>query len=520
VTARPGPVCLVVLDGWGIAEPGPGNAIALARTPIYDRLAHDGWVAALAASGPAVGLPAGQMGNSEVGHLTLGAGAAVPQTLTLIDEQVRQGALRDNAVIVRSLTATERVHLIAMVSDGGVHSSLHHLLAIIELARSLGTRDLVVHAITDGRDTAPDSATGFMSILSDALVDGGRVGTLCGRWWAMDRDRRWERTQASYDLLVHGRAAHHEPSALAAVEAAYTRGETDEFIAPTLVGGEARIRADDSVLCVNFRPDRMRQLVRALAEPGFGEGDGPLPGWRGRGDAGPVRRVATMTAYQRDWSYPVAFPAAHAPATLGAAVQQAGLTQLRIAETEKYAHVTYFFNGGREEPYEGETRVLVPSRRDVPTYDLAPEMSARPIAAALAQGLRDACPALVVLNLANADMVGHTGSLEATIAAVQTVDGCLGEITAAVHAAGGTCLITADHGNAEQMRDPDGGPCTTHTTNPVPLIVSPPMAALRTHGSLADVAPTVLALLGCATPPGMDGTPLLAGRWVLEQPGR
>ena len=505
-----GPVCLVVLDGWGIAPPGPGNAIALARTPTYDRLSREGAVARLDASGRAVGLPAGQMGNSEVGHLTLGAGRAVPQTLTLIDEQVARRALGANTVLVDALGASERVHLIALVSDGGVHSSLHHLLAIVLLARELGTPDLVVHAITDGRDTAPDSARGFITELDDALAGAGRIGSLCGRWWAMDRDGRWERTQATYDMLVHARASHHFAGAVPAIEAAYARGETDEFIAPTLVGADGHIRPDDSVLCVNFRPDRMRQLVRALAEPGFGSGTELLPGWRGRDGSGPVRPLSTMTAYRSDWSYPVAFPGAHPPTTLGAAVQEAGLSQLRIAETEKYAHVTYFFNGGREQPYEHERRILIPSRRDVPTYDLAPEMSARGIADALVGALEAERPAFVVLNLANADMVGHTGSLPATIAAVETVDASLARIIGAVGAVGGVCLVTADHGNAEVMLDRRDRPCTTHTTDPVPCLLAPADAPLRALGSLADVAPTALQLLGLPIPVAMTGEPLLA----------
>jgi len=499
------------MDGWGIAPPGPGNAIALAHTPVFDELWASNPHAALAASGPAVGLPEGQMGNSEVGHLTLGAGAVVPQTLTVINDAVSGGELASNEVVRAALTAGERVHLLGLVSAGGVHSAFEHLRALIELAGRIGVPDLVVHCFTDGRDTSPNAGEGYLRMLEEWFGDArvGRVASVVGRYFAMDRDRRWERVQAAYDLLVHSRAQHHSPDARAAARAAYGRGETDEFITPSAVGAEGAIRAQDSVLCFNFRPDRMREIVRALAEPGFGEGAEDLPGWRGRGGASPVRRLATMTEYQHDWPYPVAFRSARAADTLGAVVARAGARQLHVAETEKYAHVTYFFNGGEEQPLRGERRELVASQRDVPTYDLKPEMSARGVAAAFEQAFAEERPRFSVINFANADMVGHTGAIPATVTAVEMVDECLGRVVSAVHDAGGACAITADHGNAEQMLEPDGDPSTAHSLNPVPLIVTARGVSLSGEGTIADVAPTVLALLGIEQPLAMSGHSLL-----------
>jgi len=503
--------CLIVLDGWGIATEGPGNAIGQAHKPNFDRLWAEYPHAALEASGPSVGLPDGQMGNSEVGHLTLGAGAVVPQTLTLIDNAVAAGALASNEVLRDALTASERIHLMGMVSDGGVHSGFGHLHALITLAAELQVRDLVIHCFTDGRDTSPTSGEAYLGTLEQwcRQAGGGRVATVVGRYWAMDRDRRWERTQDAYDLLVHGRAEHHSPDAPSAARAAYARGETDEFIRPTTVGDEGRIRSADSVLCFNFRPDRMREIVRALAEPGFGGGSEELPGWRGRGGAAPVKRLTTMTVYQKGWSYPVAFTAAHPATTLGAVIEAAGERQLHVAETEKYAHVTYFFNGGRERPYDGERRELVPSQRDIPTYDHKPQMSARGITDAFLRAFAEDRPRFSIINFANADMVGHTGVIPAAITGVETIDACLPRVARAVHEAGGVCVITADHGNAEHMLDPGDRPNTAHSLNPVPLIVTSNGLRLKATGSLADVAPTVLALLGIEPPKEMTGRSLL-----------
>ena len=325
----------------------------------------------------------------------------------------------------------------------------------------------------------------------------------------MDRDHRWERTQAAYDLLVHGRADYHEPDASSAARAAYRRGETDEFISPTLVGREGIIRPGDSVLCLNFRADRMRQLVRALAEPSFDQGREDLPGWQGRENVRPVRKLATLSEYQHGWLYPVAFPPVLPADTLAAAISRTGATQLHVAETEKYAHVTYFFNGGVELALAGERRELVSSRRDVPTYDHAPQMSARAITDAFLTAFAEDEPRFSIINFANADMVGHTGDMAATITAVETVDACLNDIVQAVEDAGGECLITADHGNAEDMLTPDGGPNTAHSANPVPLIITARGLDLAGQGTLADVAPTVLALLGINAPAAMSGHSLL-----------
>jgi 2,3-bisphosphoglycerate-independent phosphoglycerate mutase len=509
-------LCLVVLDGWGLAEPGPGNAVSLARTPVFDELWESFPHTTLAASGRAVGLPDGQMGNSEVGHLNLGAGAVVRQDLVRIDDAIADGSLAENGVLKAAMAGDAespppaRVHLLGLVSDGGVHSSLGHLRALIGIGRVLGVKDLVVHAFTDGRDTPPHAGVGYLAELDG--TPGARVGSVVGRYWAMDRDRRWDRTQRAYDLLVHGRAPHHAPTGEQAVSEAYARNETDEFIEPVLVGEEARIRPGDSVIAFNFRPDRMRQLSRALAEPRFGEGpDGELelPGWTGRGGTAPLSRYATLTEYEEDWSYPVVFAPERPATTLAAMLARAGAAQLHVAETEKYPHVTYFFNGGLEAPLEGERRELVASPRDVPTYDHKPQMSACKAAGAFVSAWLQDRPKFGIVNFANADMVGHTGVIPAAVEAIETVDRCLGAVVAAVEATGGACLVTADHGNAEQMLEPDGTPNTAHSLNPVPLILTIRGISLREGGVLADVAPTVLALLGIEQPPEMTGHSLV-----------
>ncbi len=506
---------LIVLDGWGLAEAGPGNAVSLARTPVFDELWAGYPHATLSAWGRAVGLPEGQMGNSEVGHLNLGAGAVVRQDLMRIDDAIADGELARNEVLRAALTGARRVHLLGLVSDGGVHSSLEHLRALIGLAQELQAPDVVVHAFTDGRDTLPHSGAAFLAELD--AVEGARVGTLVGRYWAMDRDRRWDRTARAYELIVAGRAEHSAGNGEEAVRDAYARGETDEFIEPTLVGGEARIGPEDSVLCFNFRPDRMRQLVRALAEPGFGsDPNEELPGWPGRGGApggwGPVRRLATLTRYEEGWPYPVAFAPEHPASTLAEVLAASGARQLHVAETEKYAHVTYFFNGGDEAPQQGERREMVPSPRDVPTYDRKPQMSAEEAARAFVAAWSEGDFRFGIINFANADMVGHTGVIEAAVKAVETVDECLGKVVAAVHESGGACVITADHGNADNMLEPDGSANTAHSMNPVPLIVTSAAAELHGEGGiLADVAPTILEMLGIAKPAAMTGTSLIAG---------
>ncbi len=510
--------CLVVLDGWGMAEPGPGNAISLAQTPVFDELWSTYPHTTLSASGRAVGLPDGQMGNSEVGHLNLGAGAVVRQDLVRIDDAAADGSLAQSEALRAAFADAERVHLLGLVSDGGVHSSLAHLRALIELGRTLAARDLVVHAFTDGRDTLPHAGAAFLAELD--RTQGVRVGSVVGRYWAMDRDRRWERTQRAYDMLVHSRAPYHADSGEQAVRDAYARGETDEFIEPTLVGVEAAIRPGDSVIAFNFRPDRMREITRALAEEGFGAhppvdpaSAEELPGWTGRGGAPAIARYTTLTRYEEGWPYPVVFSPEHPASTLPEVLEHAGASQLHVAETEKYAHVTYFFNGGDETAMRGERRELVPSARDVPTYDHKPQMSAREAAAAFVGAWRADEPRFGIINFANADMVGHTGVIEAAVKAVETVDECLGEVVSAVHERGGVCVVTADHGNADHMLEPDGSPNTQHSLNPVPLILTSAGASLRAQGGiLADVAPTVLDVLGIEQPAQMTGRSLIEGR--------
>jgi 2,3-bisphosphoglycerate-independent phosphoglycerate mutase len=517
--------CLVVLDGWGLAAPGPGNAVSLAHTPVFDELWATYPHTTLTACGRAVGLPDGQMGNSEVGHLNLGAGAVVRQDLTRINDVVVDGVLGENPVVCDALTCSERVHLIGLVSDGGVHSSLGHLQALIELAGVLGTSELVIHCFTDGRDTLPESGVDHVELLEKWCRELGekggsaRVASVIGRFYAMDRDRRWERVQAAYDLLVHGRGEHHAATAAQAVRQAYERGETDEFITATRVGEEGHIRPWDSVLCFNFRPDRMREITRALAEPDFGETGEALPGWSGRGGIEPVERYTTLTEYEEGWPYPVAFPPERPAVTLGSVLAAGGAKQLHVAETEKYPHVTYFFNGGEEQPYDGERRELVPSPRDVATYDQKPEMSAEGATAAFLRAWHEQQPRFAIVNFANPDMVGHTGVIPAAVKAIETVDGCLGELVRAVHEAGGACVITADHGNADHMLEPDGSPNTAHSMNPVPLIVTlPDIALLAEDGILADVAPTVLELLGVEQPEAMSGRSLIEHGPVSSRP--
>jgi 2,3-bisphosphoglycerate-independent phosphoglycerate mutase len=500
-------VCLVVLDGWGLAEPGDGNAVSLADTPVFDRLWADSAHTTLTAKGEAVGLPEGQMGNSEVGHLNLGAGAIVPQDLARIDAAVEDGSLAANDVLREAMEGADRVHLIGLVSDGGVHASMRHLQALIELGAERGVPDLVVHAFTDGRDTSPHGGEHYLESVAGWCEAAGnaRVGSVIGRYFAMDRDKRWDRVQQAYDLLVHGTAEHHADTAPDAARAAYDRDETDEFIAATTVGEEARIRPGDSVIGFNFRPDRMREITLALAHPEFGDVE--------RGDGGLIERYATMTSYEEDWEHPVAFPPHRPKTTIAKVLADRGLAQLHVAETEKYPHVTYFFNGGEETAYPGEVRELVPSPRDVATYDEKPEMSAREATDAFLGRWSEQAFAFAIINFANPDMVGHTGVIAAAVTAVETVDACLGRIVEAVHGTGGACLVTADHGNCDEMLEDDGSPDTAHSLNPVPFMVTTPAGeavSLVGEGILADVAPTALALLGIEQPPEMTGRSLLA----------
>jgi 2,3-bisphosphoglycerate-independent phosphoglycerate mutase len=510
--ASTSPLVLLVLDGWGIRADRDNNAIALARTPVYDELLRRYPHAQLIASGEAVGLPAGQMGNSEVGHMNMGAGRIVYQDLTRIDKSIRDGELFENATFAaamdRCTDGRHALHFIGLLSDGGVHSSQQHLHALLDMAARRGVSRVFVHVITDGRDTSPTGGVRYLDQLRQALgrAGVGRIASLGGRYYAMDRDKRWERTGIAYEAIDRGRAGTTTQDPIAAVRASYETGVTDEFIKPMVVvdaegAPVGPIRDGDSVIFFNFRADRARQLTRAIALDEF---DGF--------DRGPRPRVhyATMTVYDRTFGLPVAFHPQTFSGNFADVLAAHAATNLRLAETEKYAHVTYFFNCGREEPYPGEDRLLVPSQK-VATYDLKPEMSAPGITDALVADLGAGTHQTVICNFANADMVGHTGSLEATVAAVETLDRCLGRILTALRSAGGRAIVTADHGNAEQMWDAVlKAPHTAHTSNPVPVILCDESFVGRPlrDGTLRDVAPTMLALLGIERSKEMTGSPL------------
>jgi 2,3-bisphosphoglycerate-independent phosphoglycerate mutase len=500
------PVVLLICDGWGWAPLSEGNAIARARKPVFDRwICKEPWTL-LEASGEAVGLPAGLMGNSEVGHLNLGAGRMVPQDLLRIDLAIRDGSFFENPALIAAAEKASQpgatLHLIGLVSDGGVHSHERHLLALLELSRRRGVPRVALHVFTDGRDTPPRSALTYLARLEAALAaSGGRIATVSGRYFAMDRDTRWDRVARAHDALVAGRGLA-AGSAREAIEAAYARGEGDEFIQPTVISGPAPpgMRDGDGGVFFNFRADRARQLTRALTDPSFAE----FPR-----TAGPRLSLACFTEYKKEFGLPVAFPPLTLDGILADAWAAHGIANLRLAETEKYAHVTYFFNGGVERAYPGEERVLVPSWKGA-TYDLHPQMSAREITDELCRALsRTDLPAIVV-NYANADMVGHTGKLAETIAAIETLDGCFGRVEAAAREAGAILLMTADHGNAEKMIDPETGqPHTAHTTNPVPFVVVNSGERVRlSPGTLADVAPTILRLQEVPAPAPMTGRDL------------
>ena len=501
-------VLLVICDGWGEAPPSAGNAISLARTPTFDRWRRDHPGTTLEASGEAVGLPAGLMGNSEVGHLNLGAGRMVPQDLLRIDLALRDGSFFENPALIEAIDGAKRtgrtVHLMGLVSDGGVHSHERHLKGLIELARRRGAPRLRVHVFTDGRDTPPRSALRYLERLEMELpAAGGEVATVSGRYFAMDRDSRWDRVLRAWKALRFGDGLR-APTARAAVEEAYARGETDEFVAPTVVerGGApvGTIEDGDSVVFFNFRADRARQLTRAFTEPDFREFD--------RGGRPDVRFVC-FTEYKKEFGLPVAFPTPALDRILGAVWADAGVRNLRLAETEKYAHVTYFFNGGIEAPFPGEERLLVPSWRGA-TYDLHPQMSAPEIANEAVRAMGAERFGAIVVNFANADMVGHTGRIAETVAAIETLDRCFARLDEAAREERWDIVMTADHGNAEQMIDPGTGePHTAHPTNRVPLVIAgDSVRRLAPGGALADVAPTLLALQGLPVPGEMTGRDL------------
>ena len=484
-------VTLVVLDGWGCAPPGPGNAVELARTPVFDRLWREHPHTTLAASGEAVGLPPGQMGNSEVGHLTIGSGRILFQDLQRVNAAVRDGSFFENAALVAAFErARERggaVHLLGLVSKGGVHSHLDHLQALLELARRRGMEERTwIHAFTDGRDVSPTSAVSDLAELPPE-----RLATVVGRYYAMDRDQRWERTQKALGAITLG-AGSPSHNVLEDVQRSYDAAITDEFLEPIVVDGAPRLAPNDAAIFFNFRPDRGRQLAQKLVEAGVD--------------------LTTMTRYSDELDVPAAFGEQVVEQTLAETLAAADARQLHVAETEKYAHVTYFFNGGVEQAWPGEMRILVPSPRDVPSYDHKPEMSAREVATRFA-GEIGAGYRFAVINFANPDMVGHTGSIPAVTTAVEVADECLGVVVEATHAAGGVCLVTADHGNAEQMLEPDGvSPHTAHTTNPVPLILTLSDVTLKSSGELSDLAPTALRLLGSDIPAEMSGRSLVCER--------
>ena len=483
-------VTLVILDGWGCAPPGPGNAVELASTPVFDRLWRDYPHTRLAASGEAVGLPAEQMGNSEVGHLTIGSGRVLDQDFQRVNRSVADGSLYENEKLVSAFRrARERggnVHLLGLVSHGGVHSHIDHLRALLELGRREDMLDRTwIHALTDGRDVSPHSAVNDLAELPDE-----RIATIGGRYYGMDRDARWERTDRALDAMLHRGDSAGAGTAVELVQRSYDAGVTDEFIEPLWRDGRPALEpARDALIFFNFRPDRARQLSQRLGEL---QSD-----------------VTTMTKYREDFDFPVAFPEQSVDMVLAQVLAEHDVRQLHTAETEKYAHVTYFFNGGREDEFPGETRILVPSPRDVPSYDRKPEMSADELADRFVSEIAGDY-AFAVVNFANPDMVGHTGVIPAVVEAVETADRCLGRVVEATGRRGGICLVTADHGNAEKMLESDGvSPFTAHTTNPVPLIATEKGLKLRDHGELSDLAPTVLDLLGFAKTLQMSGESLI-----------
>jgi 2,3-bisphosphoglycerate-independent phosphoglycerate mutase len=498
------PLMLVVLDGFGLAPAGPGNAVALADTPNFDRYWADAPHTQLEASGLAVGLPIGQMGNSEVGHLNLGSGRVVMQSLTYIDSTIADATFYQNSALLDCYRACKgtTLHIMGLVSRGGVHSELSHLFALLELARREKMRDVCVHVFTDGRDTPPDSALDFVGQLQQQLSEGQRIATLSGRYYAMDRDKRWDRVKLAYDAVVDGQADHHADTGLDAVKAGHARGETDEFILPTIVGRSQPIGADDGVVFLNFRADRARQFSHAILDPDWEF----FP--RKRSLA--TLHYVSMMEYDERLQRPFAFSLPELKHCLADVIAQAGLSQYHTAETEKYPHVTYFFNATLEAPFAHEERAMVPSAK-VATYDLQPEMSAKGLTELTLKRIHDHDDGFILINFANPDMVGHTGVLAAAIKACEASDQGLGKLVEAILAKQGTILILADHGNAEVMIDEHGKPHTSHTTNPVPFIVlgQGKDLKLRSGGKLGDVAPTVLQLMGLKQPEEMTGQSLI-----------
>ena len=508
--SRPRPVVLMILDGFGERAEKEDNAVRLAKMPSLDALYARYPHGLIGTSGPDVGLPPGQMGNSEVGHLNFGAGRIALMDIMRIDAAVTDGSLANNPVICDAMekarAAGGRLHLFGLVSDGGVHSHLTHVFALIDAAKQVGV-PVVVHAFLDGRDVQPGTAPGYLRALEEHLAGKGVIGTVSGRYWAMDRDNRWERVEKAYRAIAEA-VGPRQAGAVSGTEASIAAGKTDEFVEPFLVGDYAGIdRSKDAGLHFNFRPDRARELTRALAVADFAE----FPRQEGKAPLGD--RYACMTTYDAKLRLPVAFAKESYPDIFPEVLARAGLTQFRCAETEKYAHVTYFFNGGREEAFPGEERAMIPSPKEVATYDHKPEMSAAGVAEAVVKAVDSGSFDFVLVNFANPDMVGHTGDLSAAIAANEAVDAGIGRIAKAVEKQGGALIITADHGNCELMRDPaTGAPHTAHTLNPVPLLYmndADRNAKVRTGGRICDVAPTMLEILGLEKPAVMSGFSLL-----------
>lgn len=503
-----GPVALVILDGWGISDRCENNAACQASTPVLDRLRREWPLSRLIASGRDVGLPDGQMGNSEVGHLNIGAGRIVYQELTRISLAIEDGSFFENQALTRVcerlVSSGGKLHLLGLLSDGGVHSHNTHLYALVRLAKKIGVKDVCIHAFLDGRDTPPQSGVDYLSQLETELkqIGLGRVVTITGRYWAMDRDNRWNRIEKAYLALTQG-FGQKAATSLEAIKSAYAAEQTDEFVEPWVIGEPGTIDDEDGIIFFNFRADRAREMTRALTLLDFKGFD--------RVRAPRLVDYVCLTEYDETFDLPVAFPSESYPDILAEVVSRAGLKQLRIAETEKYAHVTFFFNGGVEKAWPGEDRVLIPSPQDVATYDQKPSMSAVEVTDEVVRRVETNTYQLIILNFANCDMVGHTGVLAAAVEAMETVDSCLGRVVDAVVAAGGKLLITADHGNCEQMVDADGRPHTAHTSNPVQLIFIDAEHGKQTirDGILADLAPTILQLLGLKKPAAMTGRSLL-----------
>ncbi|MFD1217008.1 2,3-bisphosphoglycerate-independent phosphoglycerate mutase [Microbulbifer celer] len=502
------PLVLLILDGFGHSEHSEHNAIAAAKSPVWDQLWANRPKTLIHTSGMAVGLPEGQMGNSEVGHMTLGAGRVVYQNFTRINKAIEDGDFFKNpaytAAVDKAVANNGAVHIMGLLSEGGVHSHEDHIVAMVTLAAQRGARAIYVHAFTDGRDTAPRSAESSLARLTQVCDSVGmaRVASIAGRYYAMDRDNRWDRVQPVYDLITQGTAEYEAADAVSGLAAAYERDENDEFVAPTRIGAPAPLEDGDAMIFMNFRPDRARQLTRAFTDPGF---DGFA-----RAKTPKLADFVMTTEYAGDINASCAFPPEAMVNSFGEYLQNQGKTQLRIAETEKYAHVTFFFSGGREEPYTGEERILIKSP-DVATYDLQPEMSAPEVTDKLVAAIESGKFDAIICNYANGDMVGHTGDFDAAVKAVEALDGCVDRVTKAALAAGGEVLITADHGNVEEMFDAGSGQVSTqHSTLPVPFVyVGERDVTMRDGGSLADVAPTMLSLMGMTQPAEMSGEPLV-----------